>query len=103
MHLESFFNVNPVLEKTKRIFDQQGLGALLLNNLEIRMDLSLRISLIQQTNFEEISINTEENMILCELECGASLTRGNIFKAIENTCQIDSFMERNEDFYLVKR
>ncbi len=58
MHLESFFNVNPVLEKTKRIFDQQGLVSLLLNNLEIRMDLSLRISLIQQTNLDEISINT---------------------------------------------
>jgi hypothetical protein len=35
MHLDTFFNVNPILEKTKRTFDQQGLKGLLLNNIEI--------------------------------------------------------------------
>lgn len=59
LHLETFFNVNPVLEKTKRIFDQNGLSALLLNNLDIRMDLSLRISLIQQTNIHEITSSAD--------------------------------------------
>ncbi len=42
-------------------------------------------------------------MILCELECGSPPKNGNIFKIIENTCQINNFMEGNEDFYLVKR
>jgi hypothetical protein len=35
-HVESFFGCNPGLEKTKRKFDQQGLKALLLNNIELR-------------------------------------------------------------------
>jgi hypothetical protein len=42
-HIDSFFNYNPGLEKTKRLFDQQGIRALLLNNIEIRKNFELRL------------------------------------------------------------
>lgn len=48
VQLDTFFNVNPVLEKTKRIFDQNGTKTLLLNCLEISPNLSLTITLVHQ-------------------------------------------------------
>jgi hypothetical protein len=50
------------------------------------MDLSLRISLIQQTNIEEIKSSADENLILCELECGQAIEYRNIFRKIESVC-----------------
>jgi hypothetical protein len=103
LHLETFFNVNPVLERTKRIFDQNGLRALLLNNLDIRTDLSLRITLIQQTNEQEINNSEQEVEILCELECGDILEGYNIFRKIDNICIINNLVERSDDGFAVKR
>ena len=48
VQLDTFFNVNPVLEKTKRIFDQNGTKTLLLNCLDISRNLSLTITLLHQ-------------------------------------------------------
>ena len=47
--LETFFNVNPIMERTKRVFDQQGMKALLLDNIVMESDLALRITSDKKT------------------------------------------------------
>lgn len=42
-HIEAYFSCNPGLEKTKRKFDQQGLRALLLNNIALRNGGELKL------------------------------------------------------------
>lgn len=93
MQLDTFFNVNPMLEKTKRIFDQNGLAALLLNNLDIRTDLSLRINLVHLITSTKSKENVEENSILCDLECESWLEGYNIFRRIEDICKINKLIE----------
>jgi len=49
------------MEKTKRSFDQQGMKALLLDNLVLEKDLELKITADKNAEFKEYS-NSEENM-----------------------------------------
>ena len=57
--LETFFNVNPILLKTKRILDQQGPKGLLLDNVGIDRQLALRINLEKAVDEEEELENME--------------------------------------------
>lgn len=43
LQVETFFNVNPLLEQTRRLFDHNELRGLLLNNLTLGADYALRI------------------------------------------------------------
>lgn len=50
--METFFSVNPIMEKTKRSFDQQGMKALLLDNLVLEKDLELKITADKNAEFK---------------------------------------------------
>lgn len=84
-HLEVFCNFNPILEKTKRIFDQNGVKGLLLNNLDIDNSLSMRITMATAT---PTSIETEEqNHYLADFEEIEPLQGWNLFKKINSLCR----------------
>ncbi len=84
-----FFNVNPILEKTKRIFDQQGLSGLLLNNVQMQKDLTLNLN-YQFANIQQKDQQpNKQNTIMEEDQFdGYTIDAKNIFEVINRTCNI---------------
>jgi hypothetical protein len=91
LQIETFFNVNPLLEQTRRLFDHNELKGLLLNNLTLGCDYALRIAshhteheLPPPTAAEDMPDNIPEEPVML----GES-----IFRRISVVCVLHQLLE----------